>query len=372
MNGFRQVGCAGACGEPSQPGLATCFGCQGVKYACPECTIEGEYLNTFDDTALVKHVGVFYSQTLRADVTFGAGGLAGGYVINHTAAASNYVIGVDNDEYMSLFDGGKRAGADYILTSAMKAIDVATKAVVFADLDGEFRGGRTWVFDFSNSGVRLAPCHEACAVWSAYEDWERDLELQIATGVVHTGLDPDGVVLRTYAGANEWRTLPSFASPPSARKGQATPAVGDTWWDKSLFSFAGFTADGVTAELWAFELQDLTWRHLQPQTNLVRRFGNGSTTLEMGAQTAADVLPSPRVYSALVQHDGGTLVMFGGLSEEVQGVGRVALGDVWSLVKSAWLDRFHGIRARLGTQSDICRVCHSLQVPRTSRLKPMS
>ena len=184
--------------------------------------------------------------------------------------------------------------------------------------------------------------------------------------------DPGHPILRTYAGANEWRTLPSFASPPSARKGQATPAVGDTWWDKSLFSFAGFTADGVTAELWAFELQDLTWRHLQPQTNLVRRFANGSTTLEMGAQTAADVLPSPRVYSALVQHDGGTLVMFGGLSEEVQGVGRVALGDVWSLVKSAWLDRFHGIRAQLGTQSDICRVCHSLQVPRTSRLKPMS
>ena len=58
---------------------------QGVKYACPDCTVEGEFLNTFDPGALVRHIAPYYADTVAADVTFGAGGIAGAYVINETA-----------------------------------------------------------------------------------------------------------------------------------------------------------------------------------------------------------------------------------------------------------------------------------------------
>ena len=51
-------------------------------------------------------------------------------------------------------------------------------------------------------GVHLAACHEACHVWEEFAVWENDQELQLANGVIHTGLDPDGVVRRTYAGSS--------------------------------------------------------------------------------------------------------------------------------------------------------------------------
>lgn len=130
-------------------------------------------------------------------------------------------------------------------------------------------------------------------------------------------------------------TLPSFSQPPHPRKGHAGPNLGDTWYDRSLYTFFGFTDTGITNQVWAFELQDLSWRRITAANNLVRQFANG-TSLQLGgsAQTDAQVLPEPRVYSSGVQLDGGTLVLFGGLSE-VSDTGRHAFSDVWTFRKSA-------------------------------------
>ena len=134
---------------------------------------------------------------------------------------------------------------------------------------------------------------------------------------------------------NGWVTLTSFAADPHARKGHAGPNLGNTWYDRSVYAFFGFTDLGITNEIWAYELQDLSWRRITAADNLIRQFGNGtSIQLGGGAQTDAEVLPAARVYSTGVQLDGGTVVLFGGLSA-VTDAGRHAFSDVWTFRKSA-------------------------------------
>lgn len=136
---------------------------QGVRHICPNCTTEGFYLNTFDDGPVPRLMSSYFDSHLRPDVVFGAAGQAGGAVINRSAIDGTLVVGVDTDEYVTLFQSGNRTGSDRILTSAMKSLANAVKAVVYADIDGDFRGGRTWTFDFSNAGS-IFPHHVPCAV----------------------------------------------------------------------------------------------------------------------------------------------------------------------------------------------------------------
>jgi len=171
----------------------------------------------------------------------------------------------------------------------------------------------------------------------------RDQELQIANNVLKTGLNPSGVVRREYADNNGWTTLDSFSRPPVPRKGQGCPGLGSTWWDQSLFSFAGFTGGGVTADVFAYDLVDLSWRPVTPLANLQRVYPNGSTSLALGIMANSDVLPPPRVYPCTVQHPDGVMVLFGGLSAD-SAQGRAPLGDVWVLTKSK-LDNGHNINS---------------------------
>ena len=67
---------------------------------------------------------------------------------------------------------------------------------------------------------------------------------------------------------------------------------------------------GSTSAVYVFDALDLAWRQAIANVNTVRVYGNGSTSLQLGAADAT-VLPVLSDHSA-VALDSGDMVLFGG------------------------------------------------------------
>jgi basic membrane lipoprotein Med (substrate-binding protein (PBP1-ABC) superfamily) len=130
----------------------------GVKHVCPDCKTLGVYIDSFTDPARGKTAALSQMEE-GADVIFGFGGLTGSAAILGAAQAGAWVIGVDQDEYMTTFKEGRASGSDRVLSSAMKRIDVAVYDAVKASVKGGFKGG-THLVDAAGGGVGLAPFHD--------------------------------------------------------------------------------------------------------------------------------------------------------------------------------------------------------------------
>jgi basic membrane protein A len=161
----------------------------GVKYACPDCKTIGVYIDSFTDPARGKAAAE--SQIAEgADVIFGAGGPTGSGGILGAAQQGTWVIGVDQDEYFTTFKGGSEAGADKLLSSAMKRVDVAVYTAIKEAYEGTFEG-RTALFDAASNGVALAPFHDAeSAVPDAVKAKLDETFQMLADGSLETGVDP--------------------------------------------------------------------------------------------------------------------------------------------------------------------------------------
>jgi len=161
----------------------------GVKYVCPECTPIGVYIDSFTDPARGKAAAE--SQMAEgADVIFGAGGPTGSGGILGAAQQGVWVIGVDQDEYFTTFKGGEEAGADKLLSSAMKRVDVSVYTCVKEGVEGTFEG-RTAVFDAAVNGVGLAPFHDTeDAIPDEVKAQLDEIFAMLADGSLDTGVDP--------------------------------------------------------------------------------------------------------------------------------------------------------------------------------------
>ena len=161
----------------------------GVHYVCPDCSVIGVYIDSFTDPARGKAAA--QSQIAEgADVIFGAGGPTGSGGILGAAQQGVWVIGVDQDEYYTTFKGGEEAGADKLLSSAMKRVDVAVYTAIKEAYEGTFEG-RTAVFDAASNGVGLAPFHETeDAVPQEVKDKLDEIFQMLASGELDTGVDP--------------------------------------------------------------------------------------------------------------------------------------------------------------------------------------
>jgi basic membrane protein A len=84
-----------------------------------------------------------------ADVIFGAGGLTGNAAILTGAQGGTYVIGVDNDQYLTLPEAAPR-----MLSSAMKLISPGVYDLIKLSKEGNFPSGNY----FGNVGY--APFHD--------------------------------------------------------------------------------------------------------------------------------------------------------------------------------------------------------------------
>lgn len=131
----------------------------GAKSINPDINVQSVYIDSFTDRARGAEAARSFIAE-GADVIFGAGGQTGSGGIQAAAQDGIYVIGVDQDEYLTTFQKGTTPGADKIASSALKRVDVAVYNAIKAAVDGTFKGG-TQLFNAANDGVGLAESHDA-------------------------------------------------------------------------------------------------------------------------------------------------------------------------------------------------------------------
>ncbi len=160
----------------------------GVHHVCPDCTVLGLYIDSFTDPARGKEAAL--SQMAEgADVIFGAGGPTGSGGILAAAAEGVWVIGVDQDEYLTTFGRGSVEGHDKLLSSAMKRVDVSVYTAIKNFVEGTFQGGNAF-FDTSNEGVGLAPFHDAeDAIPQEVKDTLEEIYQGLADGTITSGVE---------------------------------------------------------------------------------------------------------------------------------------------------------------------------------------
>lgn len=164
---------------------------QGAKYINPDITVLGTYIDSFvapdrGASAAEQFIGE------GAGVIFGAGGPTGSGGIRKGAEEGVYVIGVDQDEYFTTFGEGETAGAEFLISSALKKVDVGVYDLIAALVNGDmeaFPGGSLYILDVSNGGITFAPKHDSDIADDIY-DAVTDIETMLVDGDVETGVDP--------------------------------------------------------------------------------------------------------------------------------------------------------------------------------------
>ncbi len=160
----------------------------GVKSVCSKCEVLGVFIDSFTDPARGKTAAISQMDE-GADVIFGGGGTTGSGAILGAAQAGAWVIGVDQDEYMTTFKQGKAQGSDKILSCAMKHIDNAVYEVIRLGVKGQF-SGRTRLFNAENNGIGLSPFHEAeNAVPEAVKKKLNEVAEGLKNGKIKTGVE---------------------------------------------------------------------------------------------------------------------------------------------------------------------------------------
>lgn len=133
----------------------------GAQCANPNVKVLIQYAGTFGNPGL----GATIAQQMianHADVIFGAAGPTGNGAIQYSAEHNVWSIGVDTDQYISLFGSGTEPGAAKVLTSAMKMLENVVYSTILDYMTGSFTSGSI-IYDLAKDGVGLAPYHEAAA-----------------------------------------------------------------------------------------------------------------------------------------------------------------------------------------------------------------
>lgn len=153
------------------------------------------YTNTFTDAAAgVEAAGKLAAEGV--DIIFAAAGACGNAGLLAAASQGTWVIGADQDVWVTTFQNGRQAGAERVLTSAMKRVDEAVYQAVKKALQGSLRGG-TMRFDLANAGVGLAPFHDAdVAVPSEVRGKILEITESLKSGRIRTGVGPQGEEIR--------------------------------------------------------------------------------------------------------------------------------------------------------------------------------
>jgi basic membrane protein A len=133
----------------------------GASCANPFVTTVVSYTNDFTNPELGEQ---FARQMLDsgADVLFPVAGPTGEGALITTTQSGAWAIGVDVDQFNSVFQGGSVAGADHLLTSVLKRLDNAVYNTISDVISGTFGAG-TLTYHLADGGVGLAPYHLADA-----------------------------------------------------------------------------------------------------------------------------------------------------------------------------------------------------------------
>ncbi|NWG07638.1 MAG: BMP family ABC transporter substrate-binding protein [Chloroflexi bacterium] len=157
MTGSNKVGVVGGMEIPPVVAFAEGYR-NGAQCANSNANVTINYTGSFNDPIL----GETTAQTMiadGADVIFAAAGETGNGAILYSSQHEVWSIGVDTDQYISVFGNGTVDGSDKLLTSAMKNLDFGVKQTISDYLHGNFSSG-TVTYYLADGGVGLAPYHE--------------------------------------------------------------------------------------------------------------------------------------------------------------------------------------------------------------------
>ncbi|MCG0275179.1 MAG: BMP family ABC transporter substrate-binding protein [Thermosediminibacteraceae bacterium] len=126
----------------------------GAKYIDPKITVYSDYIGTtgdaFKDPVTGKELALKQFKA-GADVVYHASGASGVGVIEAATLEKKFAIGVDSDQSLTV-DPSQRP---YILTSMVKAVDVAVYETIKSLVEGNFKGGYR-IFGLAENGVGYA------------------------------------------------------------------------------------------------------------------------------------------------------------------------------------------------------------------------
>lgn len=151
----------------------------GVAHVADGVKVLRAHIDSFSD----QEAGALQAQEFDragADVIFAPAGMTGTGAIKDAAQRGAWVIGVDQDQYLTTFEGGQARGADRIATSSVKRVDLGV-FLQLADLAaGSFRGGPV-ALDAATGGVTYAEAHGADIDPRVHERLE-EIRLGLASG----------------------------------------------------------------------------------------------------------------------------------------------------------------------------------------------
>jgi basic membrane lipoprotein Med (substrate-binding protein (PBP1-ABC) superfamily) len=167
---------------------------QGVAFINEEAGTDVQVLGVYIDDFLAPDRGAAAAEQFigeGADVIFGAGGPTGSGGIAYAAANDTLVIGVDQDEYFTTFGEGETPGAENLITSAVKRVDIGVYDMLALLAEGEpLPEGSIFVLTAENGGITFAPPHDAEVPEEVTAVMEEILA-GLADGSIETGVDPN-------------------------------------------------------------------------------------------------------------------------------------------------------------------------------------
>ncbi|MBK8026330.1 MAG: BMP family ABC transporter substrate-binding protein [Chloroflexi bacterium] len=168
---------------------------QGIQYMASLLGKEVNILGVYIDSFTAPDRGAAAAQQFigeGVDVLFGGGGPTGSGAIASAAAEGVYVIGVDQDEYFTTFGAGETPGADRIISSGIKRVDVGVRDMVAVLAEGDmdaFPGGGNYILDVANGGMTYAGPNES-DIPEAYYDVLAQIQEALSAGTLVTGVNP--------------------------------------------------------------------------------------------------------------------------------------------------------------------------------------
>lgn len=175
---------------------------QGIQYMASLLGKEVRILGVYIDSFTAPDRGAAAAQQFigeGVDVLFGGGGPTGSGAIAAAAAEGVYVIGVDQDEYFTTFGAGETPGADRIISSGIKRVDVGVRDMVAALAGGmmdAFPGGGNYVLDVANGGMTYGGPNESDIPQEFY-DVLAQIQAALADGTLVTGVNPNTAEIET-------------------------------------------------------------------------------------------------------------------------------------------------------------------------------
>jgi basic membrane lipoprotein Med (substrate-binding protein (PBP1-ABC) superfamily) len=150
----------GGVGGMQIPPVETFLEPYGIAAQCanPDVSALVTYTWNFGDPDLGAEVAQDM-MAAGADVIFAVAGPTGNGAVLTATQSGAWAIGVDTDQYVTLFMSGTVAGSDKLLSSAVKKLDNAVYDTIADVVAGTFTSG-TAVYDLAAGGVGLAPFHE--------------------------------------------------------------------------------------------------------------------------------------------------------------------------------------------------------------------